>query len=1111
MLSKLLPTLRSALVCALSLPAIASLAQTTIHVGPGQAYTTIQSGIDAANTGDTVLVAPGTYNENIDFLGKAITVTSSGGAASTTIDGGSRGPAVTFKTGESADAVISGFTIQHGGALGTYDSGLPAVGSIFLQSSSPTILNNIVTLGNCWGIEADSSAPLIENNTISATQDPDGTCSFGGGAAIIVWGGLNGFNKSGVNSGSILGNIIENNVESGLEDAGGNGGAGIAVWGGSPLIMNNTIRKNASPGGSGGAINIVYGLNAVIAQNLIYGNSAGCGGGAIATNGKGLHVFNNTIVDNVGVGNWGFSECAPIAQIYPSPDSYGRDDPADVFINNIVSGSTTYPAVNCSWFDTPNEANQPTFQNNILVNAAGPFFGSYCVDVSNEYNNMASSPQFVNPATGDYHLKSTSPAIDSGQNSVLQTFLKSTGTAWTKDFDGNPRVQDATGKGCIIDMGVYESPGTLSICGVSETLTSSLNPAMALQNVTFTAQLSAASGTPTGDIQFLEGANLLSTQAVSGTGSAAFTTNSLAVGSHAITANYQPTGTFGASTASLTQIIDGDPTGTALTCLPNPIDIGNTAQLTATVTSTYGTPTGSISFADDGALLATHGLLSGATSLTYTGAIAGTHNITATYAPTGPFAASASTCSEVVNALPTTSILTVAPATSTYGSPVTLTATVSPATPPGPSTPTGVVTFLNGASVLGTGALAGGVATLTTSALPAGNNNNLTCAYGGSSVYATSNCNAAILDVSQAPTALTLSSSSNPAPYLSTVTFTTRLTINGQPAGAGNTIQLVILGQLTNITTDATGSATYSIGTLPAGSHPVSAIFWPTTSNLLSSSASLTEVITAASTSTSLTAAPNPGDLNQPVTITATVSSPPTLTLVGSGSVAFYDGSALLGSSQLSAAGTASMTANFTTLGVHDLTAVYAGNADFSGSTSAVFQEAIVAGDFSISATPGSATLYTGQAAAVKVSVTSLQGFNQPLALSCAGLPANATCGFTPASLAEGQGTASLVIQTAAPHKAVAGPVSGSAVFLGALTLLLLPGWRRRRGFLAALSVVLLALGLAIGMGGCGSPNPITGGTPPGAYQVAVTATAAGPATALTHSAVVTLTVKSLF
>ena len=51
-------------------------------------YPTIQAGIDAASNGDTVLVAPGTYVENIYFKGKAITVTSSGGAAATIIDGG---------------------------------------------------------------------------------------------------------------------------------------------------------------------------------------------------------------------------------------------------------------------------------------------------------------------------------------------------------------------------------------------------------------------------------------------------------------------------------------------------------------------------------------------------------------------------------------------------------------------------------------------------------------------------------------------------------------------------------------------------------------------------------------------------------------------------------------------------------------------------------------------------------------------------------------------------------------------------------------------------------------------------------------------------------------
>ena len=115
-------------------------------------YSTIQSAIVAAGTGDSVVVKPGTYPEHINFLGKAITVTSTDPSdwavvESTIIDAGGTGSVVTFNSEEGTDSVLQGFVIT--GGYGTFDPLLSneiAFGSgIYCIFSSPTVRRNIIT------------------------------------------------------------------------------------------------------------------------------------------------------------------------------------------------------------------------------------------------------------------------------------------------------------------------------------------------------------------------------------------------------------------------------------------------------------------------------------------------------------------------------------------------------------------------------------------------------------------------------------------------------------------------------------------------------------------------------------------------------------------------------------------------------------------------------------------------------------------------------------------------------------------------------------------------------------------------------------------------------
>ncbi|OHB49725.1 MAG: hypothetical protein A2Y10_06085 [Planctomycetes bacterium GWF2_41_51] len=147
-------------------------------------FPTIQSAIDAAVNGDIIIVAPSTYCETINFLGKTITVKSSGEPHKTFISGNiSSGSVVSFVNGETSKSVIDGFTIL--GGTGTSISDVNSGGGIFCQNSSPIIknciiLSNNVGLGTGGGIACYDSSP-----TIAKCKIINNSAQYGGGIYCV--------------------------------------------------------------------------------------------------------------------------------------------------------------------------------------------------------------------------------------------------------------------------------------------------------------------------------------------------------------------------------------------------------------------------------------------------------------------------------------------------------------------------------------------------------------------------------------------------------------------------------------------------------------------------------------------------------------------------------------------------------------------------------------------------------------------------------------------------------------------------------------------------------------------------------------------------------------
>jgi Bacterial Ig-like domain (group 3)/FG-GAP-like repeat len=433
-----------------------------------------------------------------------------------------------------------------------------------------------------------------------------------------------------------------------------------------------------------------------------------------------------------------------------------------------------------------------------------------------------------------------------------------------------------------------------------------------------------------------------------------------------------------------------------------------------------------------------------------------------------------------------------------FGQSITLSATIAPTPTVATGVSSGTISFYDGAILLGAAPVASGVAAFATMALPVGAD-SITASYSGNPGFSASTSVALIETVTPAATTTTLSATPNPAASGQSVTPTATITPapTGTPTGTVNFFSGGTL--LGNSAVNNSGTAAFTSSTLPVGPDSITASYSGNSSFSLSSSAALIETVKLGVTTTTLSASPSSAASGQSVTLTATVTTEPTGTAIGT--VNFFSGGTLLGNSTVNNSGTATFTTVTLPVGADSITAVYLGDVEFGTSTSTpVTLNISNASTYTISASTTPFILEQGGSVNIPITIPPLGGsYNSVVTLSVSGLPPGALPLFNPPTAIPASAGAQSVLTLQLPAKGQNSPAQrpkfpSTPLLLGLVFTLFYLAFAftqvpRRLQLLGALVGVA---GSALLIFGCS--GGFTGGpsTPLGTYKVTITGTS-GP------------------
>jgi CSLREA domain-containing protein len=824
------------------------------------------------------------------------------------------------------------------GGGGIYNIGTLTVNNSTLSGNGSAFSNSGNEAGG-GGIYNNNGTLTVNNSTIS------GNATSNNGGGIYTYGG-----PATINNSTFSGNWI---------GTGGVYGGGIINDSGTLTVTNSTFSGNSALQG-GGIFN--YLGTAITIHSTFSGNSATFGGG-INNIGGILHLSNNLIANSPNGGDCYIFQgviatnvnnliedgtCGPALSGDPvlSPlGNYGGSTqthallPGSPAIN--AADSATCAAAPVNYLDQRGVARPIGACDIGAFESRGFSLGSPTGTPQNATINTAFatplgltvSSSFGEPVGPGGQVTFTAPG-----SGASVTFAPSTVTS----SDANGTIsQTATANGIaggyIVTATSRGASGSPSFNLINllftpvVTVSSSANPAVFGQSVTFTTTVSGNGSPVTGEVGFVidGGAPVVVTLV---NGQASLTTSTLTVRNHPITATYNGDANHYPRSGTLNggQTINHAETATALISSVNPSPLGQSVTFTATVTVVApgaGTPTGEVGFVIDGGAPISVTLVSGQASLTTSTLTLGNHPVTANYAGDANYTGSTSnTTDQVVNPADTTTTIASALNPSIIGQAVTFTATVTSTV----GTPSGSVQFYADGAAMGSPVvLSNGQASLSTIALTVGTH-VITATYSGDANHLGSTSNTIDQVVNSADATISIVSALNPSVVGQAVALTaTVASAVGTPSGS---VQFYADGAtLGSPVVLSNGQASLSTIALTVGTHPITATYSGDADHYGSTSNTVNQVVNQAGTTTMIASALNPSIVGQAVTLTATVTS-----TVGtpSGSVQFYADGAALGSPVVLSNGQASLSTSALAIGTHVITATYSGDANHSGSIS---------------------------------------------------------------------------------------------------------------------------------------------------------------------------------